>query len=105
QPLTVLHEQLSYIRYVSLTIVNALKRLPDLYLEHPAVRKLLPLSPEEEEWLRDCWSPAHRDNNPVFGRLDAVVDFTSAMWKDSLRFMEPNLSGVGGLHLVPTADQ
>jgi hypothetical protein len=104
QPLTVLPEQLSYVRYVSLTIANALKRLPDLYLEDEAVRKLLPLSPEEEEWLRDCWTPAHRDNNPVFGRLDAVVDFTSAMWKDSLRYMEPNLSGVGGLHLVPTAD-
>src|SRR5205814_300976 len=37
-------------------------------------------------------------------RLDAVIDFTSAMWKDSLRFLEPNLSGIGGLHLIPTAE-
>jgi hypothetical protein len=27
------------------------------------------------------------------------------MWKDSLRFVEPNLSGIGGLHLVPTAEE
>jgi hypothetical protein len=27
------------------------------------------------------------------------------MWKDSLRFVEPNLSGIGGLHLVPTAER
>ena len=33
-----------------------------------------------------------------------MVDFTSPMWKDSLRFVEPNLSGIGGLHLVPTAE-
>src|SRR5581483_10071695 len=36
---------------------------------------------------------------------DAVVDFVSPMWKDSLRFLEPNLSGIGGLHLVPTAER
>ena len=39
----------------------------------------------------------------MFGRLDAMIDFISPMWKDSLRFVEPNLSGIGGLHLVPTA--
>ena len=44
-------------------------------------------------------------HNPVFGRLDAVVDFTSPMWKDSLRFVEPNLSGIGGLHLMPTCER
>lgn len=104
QPVTVLPEQLSYVRYVSLTILNALKRLPDLYLEDAAIRQVLPLSAAEEEWLRHSWTASQREANPVFGRLDAVVDFTSAMWKDSLRFVEPNLSGVGGLHLVPTAD-
>jgi len=27
------------------------------------------------------------------------------MWKDTLRFMEPNLSGVGGIHLIPVCEQ
>jgi hypothetical protein len=26
------------------------------------------------------------------------------MWKDTIRFVEPNLSGIGGLHLIPTAE-
>jgi hypothetical protein len=104
-PLTVLPDQITYIHFVSLTIHNALKRLPDLYLRDPAVRDVLRLTPEEEVWLRECWGPSHRDNDPVFGRLDALVDFTSAMWKDSLRFVEPNLSGIGGLHLVPTCER
>jgi hypothetical protein len=104
-PLTVLPDQLAYFHFVCLTVQNALKRLPDLYLQDPEVRKLLRLLPEEETWLEDCWGPRQRENNPVFPRLDAVVDFTSPMWKNSLCFLEPNLSGIGGLHLVPTCER
>jgi hypothetical protein len=103
-PLTVLPDQLAYFHSVSLIMQNALKRLPELYLQDPEVREVLRLLPEEEEWLKDCWGPSQRENNPVFGRLDAVVDFTSPMWKNSLGFLEPNLSGIGGLHLVPTCE-
>jgi hypothetical protein len=104
-PITVLPDQLSYLHYVSLTILNALKRLPELYFQDFAVRDILRLSAGEEKWLWDCWGPSQRENNPVFGRLDAMVDFISPMWKDSLRFVEPNLSGIGGLHLLPTAER
>jgi hypothetical protein len=103
-PMTALPDQLSYIHFVSQTIQNALKRLPDMYVENAEVREVLRLPPGEEEWLTSCWDPSHRENNPIFGRLDAMVDFISPMWKDSLRFVEPNLSGIGGLHLVPTAE-
>lgn len=105
RPLAVMPDQLSYLNFVSLTILNALKRLPDLYLQDFAVRETVPLSKAEERWLWECWNESHRENNPVLGRLDAVADFTSPMWKDSLRFMEPNLCGVGGLHMGPTCDQ
>jgi hypothetical protein len=104
-PLTALPDQLAYIHYVTLTLQNALKRLPELYLQDFAVREVLRLTGEEEQWLWDCWGPSQRENNPVFGRLDAMIDFTSPMWKDSLRFVEPNLSGIGGLHLVPTCER
>jgi hypothetical protein len=104
-PLTALPDQISYLHFVSQTVQNALKRLPELYFQDFAVREVLRLPPEEEEWLWQCWGPSQRDNNPVFGRLDAVIDFTSPMWKNSLRFMEPNMSGIGGLYLVPTAER
>jgi hypothetical protein len=103
-PITVLPDQLSYIHYVSLTIHNALKRLPDLYIQDFSVREILRISPEEEEWLWKSWGPSQRESNPVFGRLDAMIDFPSPMWKASLRYVEPNLGGIGGLHLVPTAE-
>lgn len=103
-PLAALPDQLAYIHFVVLTIQNALKRLPDIYAEDQAVREILRVPPEEEEWLWQCWGPSHQESNPIFGRLDAVVDFTSAMWKDSLLFVEPNLSGIGGLHMVPSCE-
>lgn len=103
-PITLLPDQLGYLHYVSLTIQNALKRLPELYLENPAVRAVLQVSPAEEEWLSDCWGPAQIETNPFFSRLDAMVDFISPMWKDTLKFVEPNLSGIGGLHMLPTAE-
>ena len=103
-PLTALPDQLAYIHVVTLTLQNALKRLPDLYFQDVAVREVLRLPPEEECWLRECWGPSQRENNPIFGRYDAVVDFLSPMWKDSLRFLEPNMSGIGGLHLMATAE-
>ena len=104
-PITVLPEQMGYLHYVALTIQGALKRLPELYMQDFAVREVLRVSPEEEAWLWECWGPSHADNNPIFSRLDAMVDFISPMWKDSLKFVEPNLSGIGGLHMLPTAEQ
>ncbi|MBI3243801.1 MAG: hypothetical protein HYZ49_16065 [Chloroflexi bacterium] len=105
RPLAVMPDQVAYFHVVSLAIVNALKRLPDLYIQDFAIREVVPLQPDEEKFLWDCWHQSHRENNPVFGRLDAMVDFTSPMWKDSLNFVEPNLSGVGGIHLVPNCEQ
>ncbi len=66
-PLTMLPEQLSYIHYVTQTIQNALKRFPDLYMQDFAVRELLRMTPEEEKWLWDLWTPSQRENNPIFG--------------------------------------
>lgn len=105
RPVVALHEQLSYARFVSGTLQDALARLPELTLADPDVRALMRLSPDEARWLADCWGPRHRAANPVFGRLDAVLDFASARWRDSLRFLEANLTGIGGLHLVPTCER
>ena len=103
-PLAVLPDQLAYVHFVSVTIQNALKRLPEIYADDPAAREILRIPPEEEEWLLGCWGERHQQSNPIFGRLDAVIDFTSAMWKDSLIFVEPNLSGIGGLHMVTSCE-
>ena len=48
-PLTALPDQLNYIQSVSLMLLNALKRLPELYIQDFAIRDVLRLTPEEEQ--------------------------------------------------------
>jgi hypothetical protein len=104
-PITILPEQVEYLHGIVDTLHRALLRMPDLYLCDPAVRALLRLEPEEEEWLRACWTPAVQARSPVFDRLDGLVDYSSPVWKETLRFVEPNLTGIGGLHLVPSVEE
>lgn len=105
RPLLVMQEQLSYVHHVCLQLIEALKRLPDLYLEDERIRTIVAITPDEERWFRDTWTKDHQRFNSIYGRLDAVCDFTGAGWQDSLHFMEPNLSGVGGTHFAPVAEQ
>ena len=104
RPLLAMPEQLSYVDHVCLKIAEALKRIPALYLEDEQVRRILAITPAEDAWLRSIWTPLHQHLNPMYGRLDAVCDFTSAAWQESLLFLEPNLSGVGGIHYAPLAE-
>ncbi len=104
-PITLLPEQLAYLHSVTRTLHAGLLRMPELYFADPAVRELFRLDPAEDEWLRACWTPAVRSRNPVFDRLDCMVDYASPIWKDTLRFVEPNLTGIGGLYLVPAVEE
>ncbi|HZX43824.1 MAG TPA: hypothetical protein VFE93_18440 [Myxococcaceae bacterium] len=104
-PLTVLPEQLQYLHATALTLHDATRRLLELWLVDPSVRRALPVSRGEEEWIRACWGPQHARSNPVFGRLDAAALFESAQWKSTLQFLEPNLTGIGGLHMLPTSER
>ena len=104
-PLTVLPDQIAYIHHVTLTVQNALKRLPRMYLDDPAVRQILRLPEPEERWLNECWGTSQEEHNSIFGRMDALIDFTNPMWKNSFHLVEPNLSGIGGLHIVPQSER
>ena len=103
-PLTMLPDQLAYLHSVTLDLHDALKRLPDMYFADPEVAALLRLPEAEEAWLRSYWNDSVREHNCVIGRHDAVVDFTSADWKSTLAFVEPNMGGIGGIHLLPGAE-
>ena len=104
RPLLVMPDQLSYVHHVCLRLTEALKRIPALYMQDPRVRQILAITPAEEVWFKSHWSRQHQRLNPIYGRLDAVCDFTGSGWQDSLHFMEPNLSGVGGIHYAPVAE-
>ncbi|MCS6773305.1 MAG: hypothetical protein NZ693_04235 [Thermoflexales bacterium] len=104
RPIVAAPEQVSYLSYVSSLMLGAFKRLPDLYLAHDDVREVLPLAPEEANWLHQTWTPAHQRTHCVIGRLDAVIDFNRDDWRETLAFIEPNLVGAGGVSLIPAED-
>jgi carboxypeptidase Taq len=105
RPLLAMRDQLAYVHHVCLQLTEALKRFPALAFEDARFRRILAVTEDEERWFRDTWVADHQRVNPVYGRLDAVCDFTAQAWRDSLQFMEPNLSGVGGIHFSPLAEQ
>jgi carboxypeptidase Taq len=104
RPLLIMPEQQGYLHQVCTRIMSALARLPELYARDPDVRSVVPLDDGERALFDEVWPAVAHAETPLYGRLDAVCDFTSARWQDSLRFMEPNLSGVGGIHLGPLAE-
>ena len=103
-PLTLVPEQLRYLHATALALHEATRRMIEPWLADPNVRAALPVPHGEEEWIRRCWSPDHARSNPVFGRLDATAMLESAQWKSTIQFLEPNLTGVGGLHMLPSAE-
>jgi carboxypeptidase Taq len=105
RPLPVQRDQLTYVHHVCLRIAEAFRRMPDWFIEDAEIRRIVSLNPDEERWIRDMWKSNHGRSNAVFGRLDAVSEFSGAGWQDTLKFMEPNLSGVGGIHYAPVAEQ
>ena len=104
-PLVLVPEQLRYLHAAALSLHQASSRLLTLWMADANVRSALPLSHAEEVWVRSCWGPAHARGNPVFGRLDAVALFETPQWKSTLQFLEPNLTGIGGLHMLPSAER
>lgn len=104
RPLLAMNEQMAYVHHVCQRLTEALKRLPQLYLNDENVERVIAITPGEQEWLRETWTRAHNRNNTVYGRLDAVCDFTAASWQDTLHFMEANLSGVGGINYAPLCE-
>ena len=104
RPLLAMREQLAYVHHVCLELIEALQRIPSLYLADSNIRRIVAVTPDEERWLREMWSDRHQRLSPVYGRLDAVCDFAAASWQQSLKFMEPNLSGVGGINYGPIAE-
>ena len=101
-----LPEEIAYLHRVTRTLHQALLRIPELYLDGPAGAAICSGSrPTRTSGSGSAGPPRTWQRNPVFDRLDALVDFTSPVWKESLKFVEPNLTGVGGLHLVPAVEE
>ena len=80
---------------------GALERLMPLYLSDPKIQQVLPLDPEEREWLMAANAKGLQRPQSVVDRLDTTATFTPSDWKNNFWFLEPNSVGIGGVHYIP----
>jgi len=79
---------------------SALARVMPLYLSDPAVRRVLPLEPQEHEWMLQANSAGVQRPQAVLDRLDSTATFACTDWRDNFWFLEPNSVGIGGVHYI-----
>jgi len=98
-----------YVHHVTWQIRMGLRRLINLMAVHPEVAELVPLPPEEEDWLSRYRRPLTHYEHPggprLFCRLDALVSFDGPGWRDTMKVMETNGIASGGIMYAPAAEE
>lgn len=95
---------LGYLHHVTWQLRQALRRASRILFEYDEAAALLPLSEAERDWLARYRRAPDAENGPrerVFCRLDALARLHAPDWRASLKFVEANVVGVGGLTYAP----
>lgn len=97
-----------YIHHVTWQIRMGLRRLARMAAEVRDVREALPLEPVEQEWIeayRRDDVPGAGPGERFFCRLDALVRLDGPGWRSTLKFVEPNVVGIGGMWYSAAAEE
>ncbi len=103
RPWLVDKEQRAFFHKACLLLKSALCQVMPMYLADPKVRQVVPLDPEEHEWLMAANEKRLQKPQAVIDRLDATATFAAPDWKTNFWFLEPNSVGIGGVHYIPAA--
>ena len=103
RPWLVSRAQRTFFHRACLLLKSALCRVMPMYLADHRVRRIVPLDPMEEEWLRAANGKRAQNLQAVMDRLDATATFPVDDWKTDFWFLEPNSVGIGGVHYIPAA--
>lgn len=101
RPWTVDPAQRSFFHKTCLILRGALSRVLPLYLSQPKVQQILPLEPQEREWILAANSRGLQTPQAVVDRLDSTATFAVSDWRENFWFLEPNSVGIGGVHYIP----
>jgi len=106
RPWIMTKRQRRFFHGLCLNMKKALQRVAQIYYNESQARRILTLTPREEEWFFEIYGASTRRTQScqtVFDRVDANAVFSVADWKDSFVFIETNAIGVGGVHYIPAA--
>lgn len=90
------------LRAVCNALLACLKMVPELYLADREVRAVLPLTPGEDEWLRDLWTGDTPRFESCIARFDADWASSRKNGIDQLQFFEVNAVAAGGFFYEPS---
>lgn len=97
-----------YVHHVTWQLRMALRRLSRVLRDDPRAREILPLGADERRWIaqyaRPGGAPGSARGERIFCRLDALGRFDGPGWPETLRFVEPNVVGVGGMRYITAAE-
>jgi hypothetical protein len=96
--------QMAYLQRVSWQMRNSLKTLTNLWFHSTRAKELLPLEALESSFFELFGDPSGLPVERLFCRLDALCRFNGPDWKESLRFLENNVVGIGGMTYAPAAN-
>lgn len=104
RPWIITKQQVRFFHPIIFAVKEALKVLMPLYFSNACVREIIPLTEDEERWVRDvkpegCYLKYQR----LFGRIDSNATFDEEGWREGFSLLEPNTVGVGGVHYLPCA--
>ena len=85
-----------YLHHAAWQMRLALQRLPDVIAEDPAAAGLLEMSEAEHDWFNAYKSPMLGPDSR-FCRVDALFRNTQGSRPAHLKFIEPNVVGLGGM--------
>jgi len=104
RPRVILRRQLAHLARLAGAIAAVQRRVAAGWAGSTDLQRVLPLGGRERELFLATATPAAL-RAPVVSRLDASMALGRSTWKDDLRLFEVNSVGVGGMHLVPTAEE
>ncbi|MDQ7779384.1 MAG: hypothetical protein RDV41_06700 [Planctomycetota bacterium] len=105
RPMIISAEQADYVGRVYLEMERAAKMIFSIRRQDLSVRELLPVEPEIESLMESSLAAGHLHPQTFFGRADSVCDVSAKNWKESLRIVEMNLSGLGACYYAGAADK
>jgi hypothetical protein len=87
---------MGYLHHAMWQLRRALQELGNVIASKPRAAKLLDLSDREVDWF-DRYRPDEIRPDSRFCRLDAVFHPEASRRRDQLKFIEPNVVGLGGM--------
>jgi len=97
--------QSAYLQALGTRIRRVLNRLLRTYFNDPVLQQVLPLTEDEQAWIKQLAPHGFPEPATVFERLDTNLTADDPEWPKTFRILEFNSVGVGCLHFMPIANR